>query len=514
MVIAGLFLPSASFTVHMATLWILPPELLEMILHLMGSIDDVHNMGRTCKKTYDILQRPTRYVKIMRSVIGCAPQHRYDLQLCKMLDLHQDVVQHIHHHNSLLPATQLSPFGYDWNKWESALTTATRAATCDDVCCSDCLPDFIVYDILARYQGLRVLENLWLELQVNANDYFSIDESSDASALSLTHGYQVVINRNELYRDGELPTRKRATPETAGYMTLNSDQRARFYSAVICVWLFNEVRWVLANFQYPGRLDLQIHVLETCKEHIFERNSEPLMDELDQHAVFRFMYHHLLPVYGLSLAEQDISKLPFTFSSDFSKDQGFTARLLQLFFAAGQTYYQPPDLIDLVVRYNASHRPAYPRVAFPTSTQVWQHPSQAFAFPSNPDLDLFDDNYKQLVLRASLTHLNLIARASFHQTSQIRSPLITAPTSTDAYTIRDHASDFFFDRVTVAFEKFESRDSQLLSIREVFPRKWEDALWSVWWWANSEDKARAKMERWREVPVEGLYTTGVATATV
>lgn len=205
----------------MATLWILPPELLEIMLRLLGSIDDVHNMGRTCKKAYDLLQRPTTYVKIMRSVIGRAPQHRYELQLCKMLDLHHDVVQHIQHHSSLLPATQLSPFGYDWNKWESALTTATRAATCDDVCCSDCLPDFIVYDILARYQGLRVLENLWLERQVNANDYFSVNESSDASALSLTHGYQVVINRNDLYQDGELPSRKRATPETAAYTTLN-----------------------------------------------------------------------------------------------------------------------------------------------------------------------------------------------------------------------------------------------------------------------------------------------------
>lgn len=314
----------------MATLWILPPELLEIMLRLLGSIDDVHNMGRTCKKAYDLLQRPTTYVKIMRSVIGRAPQHRYELQLCKMLDLHHDVVQHIQHHSSLLPATQLSPFGYDWNKWESALTTATRAATCDDVCCSDCLPDFIVYDILARYQGLRVLENLWLERQVNANDYFSVNESSDASALSLTHGYQVVINRNDLYQDGELPSRKRATPETAAYTTLNSDHRARFYSAIICVWLLNEVRWVLANFHYPGRFDLQIRVLETCKENIFERSREPLLDELDQYAVFRFMYHHLLPVYGLSLAEQDISKLPFTFSSDFGKDQGYTARYVIL----------------------------------------------------------------------------------------------------------------------------------------------------------------------------------------
>jgi hypothetical protein len=34
-------------------------------------------------------------------------------------------------------------------------------------------------------------------------------------------------------------------------------------------------------------------------------------------------------------------------------------------------------------------------------------------------------------------------------------------------------------------------------MREVFGEKWGVEMWSVWWWANSEEKARAKIERWR-----------------
>lgn len=270
----------------------------------------------------------------MRSVIGQASQHRFDVQLCKMLRLHRAVVEHMQQHGTHLPATQPSPFGYTFNAWESALASATTTTACDEGCCSKCLPDDTVYDVLARYQGMRVLEDLWLHRQLNASDYFSMDESPDANALALVHGYQVVINRSELHREGEIPTRRCITPETAVYRRLNADQRGRFYSAVTYVWLLNEIRWVLTNFQYPVRFDVQIQLLETCKDSMSNQGRVPLLDDLDQHAVFQFMYHHLLPVYGLGLSDQDIAKLPFTFSSDFSKDIGSTTRYVEPLQAA------------------------------------------------------------------------------------------------------------------------------------------------------------------------------------
>jgi hypothetical protein len=182
---------------------------------------------------------------------------------------------------------------------------------------------------------------------------------------------------------------------------------------------------------------------------------------------------------------------------------------------AGQTYLQPPDLIDLIARNNAARRPPYPLIAFPENTRVWQRPSQAFAFSANSGLNLFDEGIKRLIRRASETQLNLIARSSFHQKSDTRSPTVSSPRGNDAYIMRDHASDYYLDRAMVAFEKFENRASDLQSIREVFPRKWEDTLWSVWWWANSEDKARVKMERWREEPAapsaDALFDAQVRT---
>lgn len=307
----------------------LPGELLELIFRSLASIDDVHSFGRTCRKSHLVIRRPTLYVSIMRSVISKATQHRYDHQLCKMLDLHREVVKRVQYGTAMLiPATRAGPQGYIFNAWENSLSFSTTPTACDEANCSTCLSDETIYEILARYQGLRVLEQLWLERQLNASDYFSVDKSPTACALDLEHAFKVIVNRNELFKDGEIPARRSTTPETQHYKALNADQRARFYAAVTHVWLLNEIRWTFTNFTYPTRFDVQIQLLENCKENIARQRLEPLLDELDQYAVFRFMYHHILPVYGACLADGNVERLPFTFSSSFNKDFGFTTRFV------------------------------------------------------------------------------------------------------------------------------------------------------------------------------------------
>jgi hypothetical protein len=76
--------------------------------------------------------------------------------------------------------------------------------------------------------------------------------------------------------------------------------------------------------------------------------------------------------------------------------------------------------------------------------------------------------------------------------------------------MRDHANAYFLDRAMVAFEVHENPSLGLGNIREVFPSNWDDTMWCIWWWANSENKARAKIERWRKEPVALLTHAQVA----
>ncbi|KAF2029419.1 hypothetical protein EK21DRAFT_67846, partial [Setomelanomma holmii] len=483
--------------VNMARIFDLPIELLESIFHYLGSIEDVHYFGRACRKTYGVIRRQVSYVKIMRSIISQAPQHRYDWQLSKIQRLHGEIVEQMRQSSSQLPATQNAP-GVTVNQWENGLVTATAPGACVSADCSRCWPDDMIYDMLARYQGLRVLETLWLKRQLIAADFLAADEGVDAD--DLIHGLQSLVRREETFKDGEMASRCHNTPETAFYTTFRTDHRARFHAAITHVWLLNELRWILTNFAYPSRFDVQVAMLEMAKQNLRDQRREPLLDELDSHAIFKFIYHHLFPLHSHTLADRDSSSLPFTFSTDFQTDPAYSARLLQLFLSAGQTYFQPPDIIELMVRAEISQRPPYPDFDIPESTQHWHRSSRAFAFPANVGLN--EKQYRRTLLRASLTYLNIIARSSFHQTRSTMSPSIPAPRNDQLFDIKDHANEYFLDAAMVEFERCERKADggvELESIRNVFESRWEDGLWSVWWWANGEDKARAKMERWRDV---------------
>lgn len=71
--------------------------------------------------------------------------------------------------------------------------------------------------------------------------------------------------------------------------------------------------------------------------------------------------------------------------------------------------------------------------------------------------------------------------------------------------MRDLLNDWLIEKILGRFE-CDARPSRMVAadmvgvkdIEAVFRRRWRRAAWSVWWWANGEEKARAKMERWRE----------------
>ncbi|KAI4947659.1 hypothetical protein J4E91_006481 [Alternaria rosae] len=288
----------------MAVLTDLPPENLEQIYHFLGSIDDAHHLGRT------FIQHHNIYLEIMRSIIYSSPQHRYDFQLNKALILHSKIVAHFAHNTSRLPASQP---GANRNNWEYYLHNMASACSSPQEWTDDA-----VCDVLARYQGLRMLQNTWLERELQEQDFLSVDHTSDAQRL--VHRFQTLVGRGEEFAYEGMPPRDVDTPHTWCYRKFNVDQRGRFYAAVVCVWLLNEIRWVLTNFTYPANFTVQIGILESCKSRILAEADTPLLDELDRHAVFAFMYQHLLPLHASFFADATSTNLPFTFVSDFSKD--------------------------------------------------------------------------------------------------------------------------------------------------------------------------------------------------
>ena len=125
-------------------------------------------------------------------------------------------------------------------------------------------------------------------------------------------------------------------------------------------------------------------------------------------------------------------------------------------------------------------------MAPPLTTEQWVRPSGAFAFPPNIAFD--DVRYRSTFIRLLDAHVSLINRA-FRQSVL------------NSSRIQDSAKRYFIDSAVAAIEKDENFMENSKSARDIFGGKWQrHGLWSVWWWANSEDKARAIISRWTENP--------------
>jgi hypothetical protein len=298
----------------------LPPEVLELVYHYLENIDDVHSFGRACSTTYHVIKRQTVYTEIMRSIIGRSWQHRYDIQLCNTLRLHGDVVRHFQQGGSPFPVSASQPIlsGEDYTDWEKALAMTTVTPKCASGACTTCLPDAVVYEILARYQGLRTLEDMWLRRQFEDPDLLAADASQDEK--EFLRRYACLLGRAQDFEQGDLEARSMMDPATHGYTCLNADQRGRFYSAVTFIWILNEIRWMLTNFLYPTQTYRHTALLDCCKANLTTLCHNHILDQLDQFAVFTFMYHHLLPLHSPVLQDQDSSKLPLTFNIERGED--------------------------------------------------------------------------------------------------------------------------------------------------------------------------------------------------
>jgi hypothetical protein len=299
----------------------LPSELLEIIYHQLDSIDDVHSLSRTHSTAYRAIEQRTVYTKVMRSIIGRSWQHRFDLQLCSVLELHREIVGHFEQGGQPLPVSAK----YDlYNDWEKKLMNVTRVSECEYGPCAVCIPDTAIYDILARYQGLRVLETMWLKRQLEEVDILTADATTQDE--QFLRRYSDLLGRVYDFESGDIPARTPTEPVTLHYTELNRDQRGRFYSVIVFVWILNELRWALANFDHRPRHCSLVRILQRCRRNLTDRRHEPVLDQLDQHAAFTFMYHHLLPKHSPALQDQNSSKLPLTSSSASLVDETHRAR--------------------------------------------------------------------------------------------------------------------------------------------------------------------------------------------
>lgn len=478
----------------MSTLTQLSNEVLTIIFHHLGSIDDVHHLARTCRLLSKIIQGKDQsriYKKIMRSVIINAPHHRFDIQLCRMLDHHAEVVRHFVN-GGQAPSPNSPELLIQRPVAEVILNKTELDGSCEP---EDILSDEHVCDILARWQGLRFLQDLWLARELGDSDYLPVNPKGASAAADF------VSNRDTLRGLSHSGRRTRSDV----YTSFKAYQQERFHATVTKLWLLNEIRWNLCCYAYPGDPSIPftwaLHELDRCKEKLDAQIITPVLDHLDLYAVYAFLYQHLLPLHSSVLADRPSAWLPLTYGSDeLDKPQG--AESLLTCHKAAQVYLQPADIIELVVRHlqPCNGTPLrFPKSARsylipynPTNRRVLQSRNVPLTHISTRRME------KHVLLMLDLRTYAQSARHPSHPSlGQPPHPLLPIP----AFVPLDDAGakgGFFERQVLQAFYKNCpcSTKDYVVIINDQFQAFWATVSWKVWWWANSEDKARAQMERW------------------
>ena len=104
----------------------------------------------------------------------------------------------------------------------------------------------------------------------------------------------------------------------------------------------------------------------------------------------------------------------------------------------------------------------------------------------------------------AMTHINTFLYSSLNQSEASPFtrwvPRIDPRIDNDLYVAIDESGSYFRDAMMTKFEEGMHPDHRLINrlhvVRRHQTKQWDEVWWEVWWWANSEEKARAKIERW------------------
>jgi hypothetical protein len=483
----------------MAILLALPTELLTLVYKNLDSIDDVHHLALACKATYLAINPSSTYRGVMKRIICTSHQHKFDIVLCYLLELRKKIV-HYFQSGGKRNLIGTGP-GDTHHTIAMALRDGFREFALKDDPMSPYteISDSYLDEILARWQGLRVLQSLWLERELVDDDYLVPDHTrrrpAFAAAYKALHargwGYE-----NELVKSG----RETHCLDGRGF---NAEQKIRFHAAVTRIWTLNEIRWIFTNFDFgatnqPSPQQAYFWSF-LCLCNAFFRNygGVPVLDRLEEYSLHTFLYHHLFPTHSRSLANQSSSRLPLTFPDSCLDSPGNPTMLLEFCLITASTYLQPPDIIDLVVRCKLKHRRIISHAYFPISTHNNILPCPDYQYPAN------------LSLEDPASHAPLMIILNRHRRAMISAaraqPLLFQPLNPGLWLPRpdpDYLVPVFHQRILTEFDLYARPGRPDLAL--CFYENWKiSARWGIWWWASSEEKARMKLERWREERMAG-----------
>ncbi|KAI9837503.1 MAG: hypothetical protein M1819_007153 [Sarea resinae] len=301
----------------------LPAELMLLLYRSLENIDDVYHLARSCRRLHDILEAGRNRLVIMRSVILNSEIHKYDVRLCRFIDVNQA------HASAITEAADRTTGRPDSSVFKACYSTECRN-----------ISDEHVWEIVCRWQGLRLIQDLYLHpiiQQAYSDSMFPYDVHTLVDTLKLTEETPVPA-----LKDCLISSKQRS---------FNSEQTGRFYAATTAHWLAIEALRLAHASTY--HLSTERNTRYSQIHHMWKDNEEmSLQESFDVLEVYDFIYGYLLrKVMGTGnwYLQWSPGDVPYPRWSD-----------MNLFVNNARLHLRPPDIIELLLMHTWTDEPGWP----------------------------------------------------------------------------------------------------------------------------------------------------------
>ncbi|KAB8260223.1 hypothetical protein BDV32DRAFT_123354 [Aspergillus pseudonomiae] len=327
----------------------IPCEILLSICCYLGDIDDVLHLARCCKQLHGTFERQSHRLVAFRSVIGNAAHHRYDLKLSPVLNISQRLFAEYSASHGKPPLSK-RPIHAD----------ILNLHTPD----GDSLPEDEVWSIVCRWQGFRLLYDLYCNPSIRSR--YSRSVFLNWPNNECYEEEHALVHDEPLLEPTITPHKDTVPGGCATLPSLRNRGYRRFYQALTAHWFAVEALWLARISRYKTPQERNNRFVQV--RGIWRDNPDrTLQEKLDVLEVFDFVWGFLgrkifVDVYGMrSWLDEDGAGLYF----DGEQSEGVN----WAFFVRSVTQYlRPPNIIELLLSlvWNPStswavHRPSYLR---------------------------------------------------------------------------------------------------------------------------------------------------------
>ncbi|KAF2761906.1 hypothetical protein EJ05DRAFT_507521 [Pseudovirgaria hyperparasitica] len=344
----------------------LPFEILEEIYKHLGTIDDAHHLARTCKRINQVMDLDGVYKRIMGMIIVPytyiksyktnkyqvnSKVHRFDKQLCNLLVAHHHILEHFTE-NGIFPQCKDPSLPTSDQGPDPGAVDLSRA-TCPSWKSPEYewrITDTEIFDILARWQGLREIQHLYTKQTASKMSYLNpwMWGQHDELQLAALHRHYIYITNM-----GFEGVRVDALPNRDTHMdSFDAEQTDRFYVALTLNWVLQQHRWCLIslNCATPMIAEKAKSAFEAMLQHDEARwGKRSLLDELDLLEVYEFLYHAMLPVaFRVLHGDGQTSGIGRTRVGQQAYEVS-AGRLLRRRLQTKMAMFQPPDIVEAIL---------------------------------------------------------------------------------------------------------------------------------------------------------------------